>query len=65
MGSGRRARLVRARRMESLPELRVVSYPVTVSPDVDEVTVVEDSVNEGGSHDLVADDLAPFLEALV
>ena len=47
--------------MESLPELRVVSHPVTVSPDVDKVTVVEDSVNEGGSHDLVAYDLAPFL----
>ena len=65
MGSDRRARPVRARRRESLPELGVLSHAVAVSSDVDEVAVMQDAVDEGGSHDLIAYDLAPFLEALV
>ena len=37
----------------------------TVAADVDGVAVVEDAVVAAGGHDVVAEDLAPLLEALV
>ena len=61
MGSGRRARLVRARRMERLPQLGVLAHAVAVAADVDDVAVVKDSVDERRRHDVVAHDLAPVL----
>ena len=40
--------------------------PVAVAADVDDVTVVEEAADQrGGGHHLVAEDLAPLLEALV
>ena len=43
----------------------MASHPVAVAADVDDVTAVEGPVKEGGGHDLVVQDLAPALEALV
>ena len=51
--------------MERFGELRVMTHPVAVAADVDDVTVVEQPVDERCSHDLVAQDLAPLLEALI
>ena len=46
-------------------EVGVKTHPVAVAADVDDVTVVQKVVAERGSHDLVAEDLALLLEALV
>ncbi len=43
----------------------MASHPVAVAADVDDVAAVEQTVQEGGGHDLVVQDLAPALEALV
>lgn len=43
----------------------MVTYPVAVAADVDDVTVVNEVLDQRGGHDLVAEDLAPFLKALV
>ena len=51
--------------MEGPGELGVMAHPVAVAPDVNDVTVVQEPVDQRGSHDLVAEDLAPLLEALV
>ncbi len=49
---------------ESL-QLPVLSHPVAVAPDVDDVTVMHQAVDQRTGHDVVAEDLAPFLEGLV
>jgi hypothetical protein len=41
------------------------THPVAVAPDVDDVTVVEQAGNQCGRHDLVPENLAPLLGALV
>ena len=51
--------------MDRLGELGVVPHAVAVAPDVDDVAAVQQSVEQGGGHDLVAEDVAPLLEALV
>ena len=38
---------------------------MAVAPDVDDVAVMENSIDQSGGHDFVTEDLAPFLEALV
>jgi hypothetical protein len=48
-----------------MPEVGVLAHPVAVAADVDDMTVVHQMVNERRSHDLIAQDVAPFLEALV
>ena len=40
-------------------------HPVTVAPDVDDVAAVQEAVEQRGGHDLVVQDRAPALEALV
>ena len=51
--------------MELLPEVGVLAHAVAVAADVDDVAVVKQAVDERGCHDFIAEDLAPFLEALV
>ena len=51
--------------MEHLGELGVLPHPVAVAADVDDVTVVQEPVDERCSHDFVAQDLAPLLKALI
>ena len=51
--------------MDGLRELHVPPHPIAVAADVDEVAPVEQPVEESGRHDLVVQDLAPVLEALV
>lgn len=41
------------------------TLPVAVATDVDDATAVEQAVQQGGGHDLVVQDLAPALEALM
>lgn len=43
----------------------MLAEPVAVAAHVDEVAVVDQAVDQGGRHDLVVEDLAPVLEALV
>jgi hypothetical protein len=43
----------------------VLAHAVAVASDVDEVTVVQEPVEEGRRHHLVAQDFAPLFEALV
>ena len=72
-GASRGARVCRAlrrdgpgsRRVDGLGEFGVASHPVAVAPDVDDVAAVKQPVQERGGHDLVVEDLAPALEALV
>ena len=40
-------------------------HPVAVAPDVDDVPVVEDAVDQRRRHHFVAEHAAPLLEALV
>jgi hypothetical protein len=51
--------------VQGLPELGVTAHAVAVAADVDDVAVVQEAVDQGGGHDVVAEDLAPLLEALV
>src|SRR5437763_8842115 len=46
-------------------EVPVLAHAVAVPPDVDDVAVVEEAVDERGGHDVVTKHLAPVLETLV
>ena len=48
-----------------LQQVLVIPHPVGVPPDVDDVAVVHETVDEGRRHDFVAEHAAPVLEALV
>ncbi len=50
---------------ETLPDVPVISYAVAVPPGVDDVTVVEQAVDEGACHDVVPEDRAPVFEVHV
>ena len=43
----------------------MVAHPVAVAADVDDVAVVEQAVDQRPGHEIVAEDLAPFVEGLV
>ena len=43
----------------------MLPHPVAVAPDVDDVAMVQEPVDERRRHDLVAEHVSPFLEALV
>ena len=45
--------------MEHFREFGVMTHAVAVAADVDDVTVVQQPVDECRGHDLVAQDLAP------
>ncbi len=51
--------------MEPAGELRVLPQAVAVAADVDDVAVVDESIDQRGRHDLIAKDLAPLFEAFV
>ena len=51
--------------MDRLGEFGVPAHAIAVAPDVDDVAPVEEPVEQRGGHDLVAEDAAPLLEALV
>jgi hypothetical protein len=51
--------------MQRLPELGVLAHAVAVAADRDQMTVVNDAIDESGRHHLVAEDLAPLFERLV
>lgn len=44
-------------------QLGVLTEPVAVTAHVDYVAVADESVNQGAGHDLIAEGLAPLLEA--
>jgi len=46
-------------------EVDMHPYPAAVAADVDDVAVLQDPVKECGSHDVIAEDVAPPLEGLV
>jgi hypothetical protein len=51
--------------MEAASEFGMLAEAVAVSADVDDVTVVDEPIDQGRRHDLIAEDLAPVLEAFV
>ena len=51
--------------MEGFGEFGVMTHPVAVAADVDDVAVMDEAIDECSGHDFVAQDFAPFLEALV
>lgn len=51
--------------MQGVPELDVLTHAAAVSPDADDMAVVEQAVDQGACHDVVSEHLAPLLEALV
>ena len=48
-----------------LQQVLMIPHPVAVAPDVDDVAVVHQTVDQSGRHHLVAEHAAPVLEALV
>jgi hypothetical protein len=51
--------------VERLPELGVLAHGVAVTANRDEMAVVHKPIDQRRRHHLVAEDLAPFLKALV
>ena len=49
--------------MEGPGEFGVVTHPVAVAADVDDVAVMDEAIDECSGHNVVAQDFAPFLEA--
>src|SRR5271166_479472 len=43
----------------------MLAHAVAVSADVDDVAVVDEAVDERAGHDVIAQDLAPVIKALV
>ena len=43
----------------------MLTKPIAVASDVDDVTVMHEAIDEGRGHDIIAEDLAPLLEAFV
>ena len=48
-----------------MPKVRVLAHPIAVAADIDDVTVMHEAVDECCGHDLVAQDLTPFLKTFV
>src|SRR5215207_5271638 len=44
-------------------QVRMLTEPIAVAPDVHDVTVVDEAIDQGCRHDVVPEDLAPLLEA--
>lgn len=51
--------------MQRLPQLGVLPHAVAVAANRNQVAMVDQSIDEGGGHDVVTEDLAPFLKAFV
>ena len=51
--------------MERLPELGVLTQAIAIAADRNEMTVVDEAIDERGGHDVIAEDVAPFLKAFV
>ena len=43
----------------------MLTHPVAVTADIDHVAMMHQAVDQRGGHDLIAQDTAPLLEALV
>ena len=63
--SGRSDRLFIGLGLDRLPEVGMLAHPIAVAADIDQVAVMQDAIDQGCGHDIVSQDLAPFLEALV
>src|SRR5579862_7566884 len=51
--------------LEPARELGMLPEPVAIAPDVHDVTVMDQAIDQCGGHDLVAEYLAPLLEAFI
>ncbi len=47
------------------PDVALMTKAVAVAPDGDDVTVMKQTVDKSGGHDLVTEDRAPLLETFV
>ena len=46
-------------------ELGVFAHPVAIAADIDEMAVVQHSIDKSRSHDVITKHLAPLLKSLV
>ena len=51
--------------METPGEFGVLPEPIAVPPDVDDVAMMDEAVDERRGHHVIAEDLAPFFKAFV
>ena len=51
--------------MEGLPELGVLAHAIAVAADGDEVAVVDEAIDQRRRDHVIAEDVAPLLEALI
>ena len=47
------------------PKVLVVAHPVAVAANVDDVAMMEQAIDQRSGHEIVTEDLAPFVEGLV
>ena len=48
-----------------MPKVGVFSHSIAIAPDIDDVAVMHEPVDESSGHNLIAKDRAPLLEAFV
>ena len=51
--------------MQGMPEVGVLPHAVAVAADRHDVAVVDEPIDEGRGHHVIAKDLAPLFKALV
>jgi hypothetical protein len=51
--------------VQYLPQLGVLPHAIAVAANRHEMAVVHGSITGRGRHDIIAEDVAPFLEALL
>ena len=51
--------------MKGLAELGVLPHPIAVAANSHQVAVVNQAIDEGGRHNVITENVAPFLEAFV
>ena len=51
--------------VQRLPQLGVLPPPVTVTANRDQVAVMDETIDERGGHDVIAEDVAPLFKALI
>src|SRR3990172_6595203 len=51
--------------LEEPSQIAMLSQPIAIAPDVDDVTMMDQTIDQCGRHDVIAEDLAPVLKALV
>ena len=51
--------------LRGLKQVHMLAHPVTVASDIDQMAMMQNSIDQSGGHDLVAEHGPPLFEALV